>query len=385
MTFELKYPPRRLINAESRRSDLGGATLPPEVREAMLDAGCGPVDMYDMLEGANKELAELTGNEAAHVVPGAAAGLALATLAAMAEGDPAKTWQLRRPLDEHQLPSQVVVQASHLSPYGAASELVGAKLRIVGNRDETPTEEFEAALGPQTAAVLFVPARDLPFETLSLAEVVARASTHAVPVIVDAAAQLPPVDNLSRFTTNLGADIAVFSGGKDLAGPGASGLIVGKQQWIECCRSLMYPHHHLARSFKVSKEEVAGLVAAVRRYVAMDHDARRSDLERICATWLSHIDGLPGITATRQFPNEAGQELPRVRIELDASQFAVGALEIRQRLRQRDPAIAVSANETNSLFITPETLAAGEDRLVIDALESELGSARREAGREVVP
>lgn len=369
---------KRVINAESRRSDLGGSVMADEVIDAMTNASRVHVDMYSMLNAASEQLKELTGNEDAHVVPGAAAGLSLATLATMVRGEPADGWRLVHDRS-HDLPDEVVIQASQLSPYTSASQLVGAQLRVIGNRDETTKEEFSSVLGPRTAAVLVVPSRELPYETLSLEEVGELAAPLNIPVIVDAAAQLPPVENLRRFVER-GADLVVFSGGKDLEGPASSGLIVGTHRLIECCRSFMYPHHHLGRSFKVGKEEVAGLVAAVRRYVQLDHDARLAGFEDTCQFWIGRLGDLPGVTASRQFPNEAGQAIPRVGLQLDGDVLADTALQVRDRLRALDPAIAVSANSANMLFLTPEALGQGEAELVSDAVAETLLSSRRGGG-----
>lgn len=370
---------RQVINAESRRSDLGGSLMASEVMEAMAAASRVHVDMYSMLRVAGREIAELTGNEDAHVVPGAAAGLSIATLAAMVRCRPENAWQLAIDRSAEGIADEIVLQASQLSPYTSAAQLVGARLRVVGNRDETSEEEFSAALGPRTAAILVVPSRDLPFETLSLEKVIELATPRGVPVIVDAAAQLPPVENLSRFTEQ-GASLAVFSGGKDLEGPASSGLIVGSPDLVECCRSIMYPHHHIARSFKVGKEEVAGLVAAVHRYMNLDHAARLARLEETCRYWITEFSGLHGVVATRQFPNEAGQSIPRIALQLDDEIFAATALEARSRLRSRDPAIAVSANSANTLFLTPEALAEGEAEAVAKAVLETLRATQRSRG-----
>lgn len=371
-----EYSPRRVINAESRRSDLGGSVMSAEVITAMNTAAGMHVDMQEVIWTAGRELAKLTGNESAHVIPGAAAGIALCTLAAMVKGQADLAWGLAERRSNREPPQRVLVQASHMSPYGTAVEMVGASLRVVGSRDETPRGEFLEALSERTAAVLFVPGRDLPSETLGLEEVVELAHARQIPVIVDAAAQLPPVGNLNHFTALKGADMALFSGGKDLEGPASSGLLVGKDKWVSCCRELMYPNHHVGRAFKVGKEEVAGLVAAVRRYVQMDHGMRLQKCEDICQEWISFFSSLPGLEASRQFPNEAGQELPRVRVRISPQHYSITALGVRAQLRLLNPAVAVSTNGTDSIFLTPEPLGPGEADLVSNAVQQVLAPAR---------
>src|SRR5918992_374947 len=110
----------------------------------------------------------------------------------------------------------------------------------------------------------------------SLAEICHVAHAQGVPVIVDAAAELPPPENLRKFSER-GADLVVFSGGKGLRGPQASGLILGKRALIEACRLNQNPNSSVGRPMKVGKEEICGLLKAVELYVARDHAA---DLRR---------------------------------------------------------------------------------------------------------
>ena len=142
------------------------------------------------------------------------------------------------------------------------------------------------------------------------------AKARGAPVIVDAAAQLPPVENLWRFT-RIGADVAIFSGGKDLRGPQSSGLILGRRELIAACALNGNPNHSIGRPMKVGKEEIAGLVAAVERYVTMDHTARARYCEETVAEWSAALNALPGVSARRDFPNEAGQPLPRCRVTIE--------------------------------------------------------------------
>src|SRR5690606_22540826 len=151
--------------------------------------------------------------------------------------------------------------AAHRIPYDLAVRAAGARLVVVGSPGGTASEELAAAIGPQTAAVLVVAGEHLSRGALPPPAGGAIAPERGVPVVVDAAAQLPPPENLWRFTAELGADLAIFSGGKDLAGPQASGLILGRAELVAACLAHASPNQRMGRSMKVGKEEMLGLLA----------------------------------------------------------------------------------------------------------------------------
>ncbi len=187
------------------------------------------------------------------------------------------------------LKTEIVIQRSHRNVYDRHFLLTGAHFVEIGNATGTRPDELAAALGPHTAAVAFLihPVR-VPPGALSLSEVLRVAHERGVPVIVDAAAQLPPVENLWRFTEE-GADLVVFSGGKDLGGPQSSGLVVGREDLIAACHMHGSPRAAIGRPMKVGKEEIAGLVVAIERYVALDHEQRRQQFEQRVAAMIDRF------------------------------------------------------------------------------------------------
>ena len=262
---------RPVLNAATTLTALGGTTLPPEVVDAMSSASSSCVSMDELHLAAGRRLAELTRNESALVTSGCAAALVLGVLACVTDGRPERIAQLHH---DNKLARDVVIHRAHRIPYDRAIELAGGRIVEIGNAIQTFAWELEAAITERTAAVFWVAGDHLPRATLSLSETVAIAHDRGVPVIVDAAAQLPPMSNLWAFTTQHGADLVAFSGGKGLMGPQASGLMVGRAELIEAARLNAAPFQRLARPMKVGKEEICGLVAAVERYVQLDHDAQ---------------------------------------------------------------------------------------------------------------
>lgn len=354
---------RRVINADARLTRLGGSLMPDAVRRAMDDAARSYVDLDELHDAVGQRLAELTGNEAACVTTGAAAGLTLATLACMTGNDQNAIARLP---DRSGLRSSIIYQRPHRIGYLAAVALSGARLIEIGVEPDVHPAELEAAIDEETAAVLFVAGSHLSEGALPLEEVVETAHARGVPVIVDAAAQLPPASNFWHFSRDLGADLVIFSGGKDLRGPQASGLVVGRPDLIQAIRRHGSPNPRLARGMKVGKEEMAGLLAAVTSYLALDHEARVAGFEADVASWIATLADVPGIVVEREFPNEAGQPMPRCRVTFTGPEDAARRDAVVAMLWDGDPRVAVKAVGVNAISCTPDTLEPGESAVVGD-------------------
>jgi L-seryl-tRNA(Ser) seleniumtransferase len=364
---------RRVINVDARLTRLGGSLMPQPVLDAMAEAAGGYVDMFELQRAVGARLAELTRNEAAYVATGAAAGLVLATLACTTGGDLAA---VAHRLEGQPAPrNEVIMHRAHRIPYDPAVLVAGGKIVEVGNPSQTFAWEFEAAFTERTGMVLYVAGEHMGRGALPLDETIRISHERGVPVVVDAAAQLPPVENLWRFTRDLGADLAVFSGGKDLRGPQASGLIVGRADLIEAIRVHGAPNQRLGRPMKVGKEEMVGLLAAVERYVRLDHAARLAGHEETVRRWVALFDGRPGLSARRGFPNEAGQPVPRVLIEIDPAVTGVTAQEAQRRLWEGDPRIAVPLSGSNVLSLTTDCLDGDDERIVLERVAEVLSGA----------
>lgn len=360
---------RPLINAATTYTALGGSLMPPEVLDAMREAAGSFVDMEELHEKAGRELARLTRNEAAYVTPGCAAGIVLAVLACRTGGSLSRIAALPT---GPELPSEIVMHTAHRMPYDPALQFAGAHIRTVGNVLQTFDWELDAALSERTAAVFWVAGSHMPHGALSLADTVRIAHARGVPVIVDAAAQLPPVDNLWRFTRDAGADVALFSGGKALRGPQASGLMVGRADLIAAARANGAPNQRLARALKVGKEEIAGLVAAVRRFVALDHAALARQWYAVCSEWESGLTGLAGVDIEIDPINEAGQPVPRVRVTVDAGAVGRTATEVVNALRSGDPGVRVVVGHADDFYLGPDMVDEADVTLVLRRVTEEL-------------
>ena len=366
---------RPLINALSTYTKLGGSIMPPEVVAAMVEASRTHVNIEELQLAVGRRIAELTHNEAAFVATGAAAGLVLITAAIVAGNDAAKIKQLP---DLTGMKNEVVCHNAHRNGYDHAVRSVGVKMVEIGNAEGATVAEMEAAINERTAFAFWTQGAmnrpgEIPFE-----QFVEIAHAHGLPVVVDAAAQLPPVENLWLYTQK-GADAVVFSGGKDLHGPQASGLILGRKEIIETCRFHASPNAAIGRPMKVGKEEMLGILAAVKWYLGLDHEARAAQFEKWVADWCAALNEIPGVTAERSFPNGAGQAVPRAKVTLDVARTGITGDEIVQRLLDGDPAIAVVPSGRDSIYLNPYTLQPGEAEIVQEHLIALLKSVQQPA------
>src|SRR5215217_1747432 len=343
---------RTVINASGTLTRLGGSRMVPEVLAAMAEAAAAFVPLDDLQARAGEIIAEVTGAEAGYVVTGAAAGLSLGVAACVAGMDVAAMDRLP---DTSGLQDEVVVQRGHRNAYDHAIRAVGVRMVEVGylgypGAGGTHPWQLAEAISARTAAIA-CPILETP-GTVPLPAVCQIAHERGIPVIVDAAAELPPRANLRRFITE-GADLVVFSGGKAIGGPQASGILAGRADLIASValqhqdmdvraetwskRSMIasqqlrgVPHQGFGRSMKVGREEVVGLLTALRRFAAGSDEAdcaRWSELLRVVA---GHLDGLPGV-AVRHVVSK-GRPVPQLRIDLDESALGFTAYDAVNRL-----------------------------------------------------
>jgi L-seryl-tRNA(Ser) seleniumtransferase len=365
MSFYESLGVSKRINAAAYYTALGGSIMSADVISAMNDASKSFISMHDLQLKAGKKIAKLTKNEGAYITSGAGAAIALSILAFRTKGD---INEIQKIINGTSGPSEVIIQCGHRIPYDPAIGLAGSKIVVVGNAIQTFEYELEAAINSNTTAIFYVAGAHLATPTLSIETVVSIARKHKVPVVVDAAAQLPPLSNLWKFTAEDGADLVIFSGGKTLKGPASTGLILGKSIWIEAVRANGAPFQRIARAFKVGKEEIAGIVTAVEQYVNLDHAAEFTKWEMIVDTWVNELSMIPKIRVIKEDLNEAGQPIPRVGIHF-SSNIALDAIA---KLQELDPIVEVVHNSRNTIWLSADGLQKGEETMVTTQVKKAL-------------
>ena len=358
-----------IINASATLTRLGGSRMPPEVVTAMNAAAESFVDLNELQERVGAKIAELTHNEACYVASGAAAGIMLSVASCIAGTDPANTFAFPR---LEGLPrTEVIIQKVQRNGYDYAIAQTGATVVEIGNS----AAELEAAITDRTACIVWFAGGPLAKDALPVEGVIQIAKARNVPVLVDAAAQIPPVESLWRFTTDLGATGAIFSGGKGIRGPQSSGLVLGTKELIAGCRANGNPNHSLGRPMKVGKEELAGILAAVEYTLAQDEDALIEQYEGIVHGWIEDLAGIPGVTAERRFPSEAGQPHSRAFIHFNAP-CTVTRDEVVAALWEGSPKIAVTPvqDEPDVIALNPQTVEPGEAAIVVKRIKEVIGN-----------
>ena len=268
---------RPIINASGSVTRYGGTRTHPEALEVMADAASVLVEMGELNHWAGEIIAGITGAEAGFVCSGAAGGLVLQAAACIAGGDPVK---MKRLPDTQGMKNEIIIQTMHRFPYDQCYRAPGGVLVEIGDAKRCYSWELEGAINERTAAVayLFAPftnRRSIPFE-----QVCRIAHERDVPVIVDAASMLPPRENLYRYLRQ-GADMVIYSGGKGVRGPQASGILCGRKDLIEAASANANPNQFFGRSMKVAKEEIVGLLTALELFVVEDEDAETRRYEEM--------------------------------------------------------------------------------------------------------
>jgi L-seryl-tRNA(Ser) seleniumtransferase len=347
--------------------------MPPEVLTAMVEASRHFIDIDELQRKAGAKIAEWTQNEAAYVSCGAAAGLVLSTAACITGLDAEK--RARLPYTDG-MKNEVIVHRHGRISYDFAVRQAGGVLVEIGTEEGTCAGDMEQAITDRTAAIVYFYNTTRMKGLVPLEQGIEIAKRTGVPLIVDAAAQIPPVDNLWRFA-HMGADLVLFSGGKGLCGPQSSGLILGRKDLIEACAFNACPRAFIGRPMKAGKEEIVGLLAAVRWYLNLDHEELMRTYEAKVQYVIDVFSHLPHVCVVRDFPSEAGQPMPRAEIIFDEQSLGMRRDEIQTHLRSGEPSIALAEAGKSGLYVNPQTLRPGEERIVVDRMKQIVYGARR--------
>lgn len=381
---------RPLINARGTWTYLSGSLELPEVRQAKQEASLHFVDMFELQRGVGKRLAELSGAESGMITSGAAGAMSAATAACIAGTDPNKVWQLP---DTTGLKNEVVMMGGR-SLFDSAIRLVGAKLVIV----RTP-EELPAALNEKTAMVYNTWRGDRLEKTLAITK------KAGVPLLMDDAAGIPPIENLSLYS-RMGCDLYTFSGGKGLSGPQCSGLLLGRRDLIEAALAQCSPWEGaVCRAMKVGKEEIVGCLAAVEAWMKKDLKALDKEWGARVARIVKLVETVDGVKTDIRIP-EDGNRYPTLSVSWDRAAFGLTWSDCVKQLSDGEPRIEVmnpgnpsgvrytregsgnaprrAANPQGppppeQVQIVPVTLQPGEDLIVGKRLREVLAAARTKA------
>jgi L-seryl-tRNA(Ser) seleniumtransferase len=361
---------RPIINVSGTMTALGASIVVPEAVEAVAAVLPQFVEINALHRRASQTIARLCGTEAGFVTASAAAGMTVAVAGAMTGADLAAVERLP---DASGLRNEVPIQMGHMVGYGAPVEqairLAGAKVVPVGQATDARPYQLAAALGANTAAVMFVVSHHtVQYGQLPLEDVVEIAHAAEVPVIVDGASEYDLRGFLAR-----GADVAIYSAHKFLGGPTA-GIVAGRKNLV---RAAFLQNMGIGRGMKVGKEGVVGTIAALEAWERRDHAAVRARETAALRLWHDRFGRQAGIRPVI-VPDPTDNPLDRLEVHVDAEAARITAWDLADALAAGDPPVIVRDHEIELgyFLLDPCNLHPGEAEVVADRMEAELERAR---------
>lgn len=342
-----------MINGVGVVTVLGGSIMPPEVIRAMEEASHFFIPLPELEKKVGARLAEMLKAPAAMVTCGAASAISVGTAACLSQGDAAK---LRKLPGRDGIRYEVIQQKTHRSGYEHQMELTGAKVITVETR-----AELESAINERTGMMFFLNKAEHDGQ-IKAEEFVKIGKARGIPTMNDCASDATPKENLWKYT-QMGFDLVIFSGGKALRGPQASGLLLGRKDLIEASYPAMSPFGGIGRGMKVGKEELCGLLAAVERYLKVDHQAEWKELEARVTTIRGALKGVKGVTTDRHIPVIAN-EVPHVTVEWDEAARSLTSQQVGEKLLAGDPPIHVQRPGKGKLLISVWMMRGEEPKIV---------------------
>ena len=321
-----------VINAGVTMTFLSGSLMMPEVLDAINSTAHDFANMYDLQDKVGAKMAEMLQCEAAMVTSGAACAILLGTAAAITGTDPVKMKLLPNLPGER---PEVIMQKSHRYLFDQAVTTTGAKIIEIEGPDE-----MEKAFNPNTVMTLFFNAAGS--SSVTHEDFVAISKRHKIPSFIDAAADVPPVENLFKFQ-KMGFDLITFSGGKMIRGPQSAGLLFGRKDLIEAAKLNHSPHEApIGRPMKVNKEEMFGMYAALKSYLERDHKKEWKDwLDRISRIQ-SMVESVPGVKGEVHVDPGPANAFPSLHLSWDEQKVKISPKDVQEALKKGSPSIVTN-------------------------------------------
>ena len=352
---------RPFINAAGTYTAMTASLMPPEVMDAINYASKHYVMLDELHDRVGERIATLVRAEAAMVTCGAASALTLGTAGVLTGADRQKISEIPNLAS---MKSEVIIQKAHRFGYDRALRNCGVRFVEVETR-----EDLERAIDGQTAMMLFYNNnnKDGRIQDQEFAEL---GQKHAIPTMNDAAADVPPLENLWKYTA-MGFDLVAFSGGKGIRGPQSAGLLLGRKPLVAAARMNGSPNGNaIGRGMKVNKEEMVGMLAALELFVAKDHEKERREYDRRAEMIRASAASVAGVKA-EVFVPEVANHVPHVRVTWDAASTPLKAAAVVKAMQDGEPSVAIRS-EGESLVVGVWMMQPGEDKIVARRLRQEL-------------
>jgi L-seryl-tRNA(Ser) seleniumtransferase len=355
---------RTFINAAGTYTSMTGSLMPKEVSDAISYGTTEYVNLDDLQDKVGERIAELLECEYATVSSGCFGAMSIGMAGILTGMDPEKVRQLP---NTEGMKNEVIIQESHTIGYAQALTNVGAKVIKVKT-----AKDLEKAINKNTAMLWFLNAHT-DQGVIKWEEFIALGKKHDIPTFIDCAADVPPVENLFKFT-KMGFDLVSFSGGKGLRGPQSAGLLLGKRKYIEAARMHTPPRGEtIGRGMKVNKEEVLGMLAALELYLQKDHKAEWAMWEAQIKLISDNALKIKGVETEIHVPKYANH-VPSLRIRWDQSLVKISPSDAREQLKNGHPSIQ-TVGDNSTVGITTWMMVPGQERVVAKRVSEILSSA----------
>jgi L-seryl-tRNA(Ser) seleniumtransferase len=332
----------KIINAAGTYTTLTASVMPPQVRRAVEQAALHPVILHDLQEASGVYLAKKLLCEGAMVTSGASGAITLATAACMALANNSKPGVI--PQQANSMKNEIIVQRAHRYSYDHAMMLCGAVIREIVTLDD-----YKRAFNEKTVMTNFFNAAEEeegPPAEIGREQWLEIAHQHNVPCHLDAAADMPPIENLWKYT-GMGFDLVCFSGGKGIRGPQNAGLLLGKKYLIDLARENNNPNGDaVGRGMKVAKEQIIGMVAAVDWLLEQSDEANTAEYNRRANIIAHAVKDIPTMQSSIVVPRIANH-VPHLLLKYDPSTVGVTVRQVQERLRSQKPPIELNPNTGN--------------------------------------
>ncbi len=355
---------RTFINAAGTYTSMTGSLMPKEVTDAISYGTTEYVNLDELQDKVGERIAELLECEYATVSSGCFGAMSIGMAGILTGMDPKKVKQLP---NTEGMRNEVIIQESHTIGYAQALTNVGAKVvKIKTARD------LEKAINKNTAMLWFLNA-NTDQGAIKWEEFIALGKKYNIPTFIDCAADVPPVENLFKFT-KMGFDLVAFSGGKGIRGPQSAGLLLGKRKYIEAARMHTPPRGEtIGRGMKVNKEEVLGMLAALELYLQKDHKAEWAMWEAQIKLISDSSLEIKGVETEVHVPKYANH-VPSLRIRWNQNLVKITPNEVRDQLKNGHPSIQ-TVGDNSTVGITTWMMVPGQERIVAKRINEILSSA----------
>jgi L-seryl-tRNA(Ser) seleniumtransferase len=361
-----------IINAAGTYTTLTAACMPPVLLAGVQKAALHPVRLHDLQTKSGEYIAGRLKCEGAVVTSGASGAITLATAACLQSANNMSPMAMPQAIDG--LKNQVIVQKAHRYEYDHAIFLCGARITEVVTLDEY---KHACAAGNAIMTNFFNAAEDevgiAGTAQIGREEWLRVAHEHNIPCHLDAAADMPPISNLWKYT-GMGFDLVAFSGGKGMRGPQNAGLLLGKKHLTELAQQNNNPNVGVGRGMKVAKEQIVGMVAAVDWVLSHTEESMQGDYQKRVDVVAAAVKGIPSVTTETVVPKIANH-VPHLLIRFDPSVRGISTQEVLTVLREGKPSIELNPNsgqppnqgipsDANTLVVGVWMLQPGEDVIV---------------------